>query len=44
MLTTVPKGTVVFRCISTMELLSYLASKVRKGIKLADYVPKQVGH
>lgn len=43
MLTTVLKGTVVFRCISTMELLSYLASKVQKGTKLTDYVPKQVG-
>ena len=31
------------RCISTIELVSYLVSKVQKGTKIADYVPKQVG-
>lgn len=41
-LSTVCIGTVVFKCISTMELVSYLVSKVRKGTKIANYVPKQV--
>ena len=31
------------RCISTIELVRCLVSKVQKGTKIADYVPKQVG-
>lgn len=30
------------RCISTIELVRCLVSKVRKGTKIANYVPKQV--
>ena len=33
----------ILNTFQTMELVSCLVSKVRKGTKIANYVPKQVG-